>query len=55
MNIYKREVALRVKFNDKNYGEDFEWSMALGLQTEVKINDIWHIYNFDSVKTVASK
>ncbi len=55
MNIYKREVALRVKFNDKNYGEDFEWSMALGLQTEVKINDVWHIYNFDSVKTVASK
>ncbi len=55
MNIYKREVALRVKFNDKNYGEDFEWSMALGLQTEVKINEVWHIYNFNSDKTVASK
>ena len=55
MNIYKREVALRAKFNDKNYGEDFEWSTALGLASEVKINDIWHIYNFDSEKTIASR
>lgn len=55
MNIYRRDVALRTKFNDKNYGEDFEWSMSLGLFSGLNIDEVWHIYNFDSDKTIASK
>lgn len=55
MNIYRREVALRAKFADKNYGEDFEWSTSLRLFSGLNIDEVWHIYNFDSDKTVASK
>lgn len=55
MNIYRRDVALRGKFPHKNNGEDFEWSQSLGLKDEFKSSEIWHIYNYDDSKTVASK
>ena len=55
MAIYRREIALKKDFPDTNVGEDFEWSMGLGLNKEHKTDEVFQIYKFDSNKTVAAK
>lgn len=54
MNCYRKDVALRSKFSKLNNGEDFKWSMSLGIQNEIYLTDILQIYNYNSKDTVAS-
>ena len=48
----KREIALKVGFNNKRYSEDYDYSMALlpHLKTEVFIDKEMYIYNYQSKK-----
>lgn len=55
MNVYRRKSANKAKFKHINNGEDFAWSTSLGLTKEKKVDSVWHIYNYSSSKTVASK
>lgn len=51
----KREIAIKCKFGDNNYGEDWDFmEQVLRIaKTEKHIDDILHFYNFDETKTEA--
>lgn len=48
----RREIALQVGFPDKNFGEDYDYSMGLRglLHTEVKIEGIIYNYRYKKKK-----
>jgi len=52
---FKGEIARKYHFPDKMYGEDWGWCKQVlkDVKTQVKINEIIHIYVFDSEVTEA--
>jgi glycosyltransferase involved in cell wall biosynthesis len=52
---FKGEIARKHRFNDSNYGEDWQWcEMVLeDVKTQYKIDKIIHTYVFDSEVTEA--
>jgi glycosyltransferase involved in cell wall biosynthesis len=50
LNPIKKEIATQIKFPLKNFGEDYDWAMALLesglLQTEIFIDKILYYYHF---------
>ena len=52
LNTIKRELALKVKYPDINFGEDTDWAMKLSqsglLKKEYKINTVLYYYRFQN-------
>jgi len=46
LNCVKRSLALQVPFPEKNYGEDFDYSLALRplLKTEAELTEVIYLY-----------
>ncbi len=55
LNPIRREIASSIKFPNKNFGEDYDWAMAInqsGLLTkEVFLDKIIYYYYFDSTQS----
>ena len=52
---FKGEIARKYRFNDSNYGEDWQWCELVleDIKTQYKIDKIIHTYVFDSEVTEA--
>lgn len=52
LNIIKRELAIQIKFPEKNHGEDADWCMEMSksglLNSQVFLNIPLYYYNFNS-------
>lgn len=52
---FRSVIAKRYRFNDTNYGEDWDWCKRVlkDVKTQYKINKVLHTYIFDSKITEA--
>ena len=56
LNVTKRDLVINFKFPEKNFSEDFDWSMAISragvLKTEARITKPYYFYRAISKKCI---